>query len=61
MAPTRPPNGSILWVAGWGSGLAPIPRERNMLYRAAFHQSMIRSPVQNRTPGLAFSVSISRA
>ena len=19
-SPTRPPNGSILWVAGWGSG-----------------------------------------
>jgi len=32
-SPTRPPNGSILWVAGWGSG--PVPHcavRRNKTY-----------------------------
>jgi hypothetical protein len=28
-APTRPPNASILWVAGWGSG--PVQTEPDML------------------------------
>jgi len=26
-SPTRPPSGSMIWVAGWGSGLVPQPGE----------------------------------